>query len=420
MIDKIYEENSKVYKEVRNLIKLKTEGSYWDFKREWHSKNIDLLHDIICMANNLEDRDAYIIIGIDKTGNISGVPEKKRKKQEDLINVLRDKPVFAGGIRPVVYVQTLEMMDEEGDKKEIDVIIIKNTSHTPYYLTEDYEDGRSLYARNIYTRIVDTNTSIKETADPNHVEWLWKKRFGLVGSAESRLKIILQSEGWIREEEPYKDTHNFGYYFFNQYYPEIYIDVDEIKTDSQVRHDDFFYLYANPMFWSGAGNEELSRRRYRIHWYGKKWESFSTVSATRMDFEFVELKIRWLDSGIGIVVPDAESHGAQYAYFVEDSIEYGMLKMMLSLDAEYIKGKYPKLLSDLGMGVIPVFENDREHNDFMKYLLENGDKFKSEYETTELDGHMFSGAKADEDPRIAQSLKVGRLLVKWLKKWRNS
>ena len=55
-----------LYTEIRELINLKQEGSYWDFKREWYknNKNADLLHDIICMANNLSNRDGYIIIGV--------------------------------------------------------------------------------------------------------------------------------------------------------------------------------------------------------------------------------------------------------------------------------------------------------------------------------------------------------------------
>ena len=54
--------------EILELISLKQEGAYWDFKKEWYEdgKQSDLLHDIICMANNLENRDAYIIIGIDE------------------------------------------------------------------------------------------------------------------------------------------------------------------------------------------------------------------------------------------------------------------------------------------------------------------------------------------------------------------
>ena len=49
------------YDEIIELISLKQEGSHWDFKKEWYgeSKNADLLHDIICMANNLDNRDAF-------------------------------------------------------------------------------------------------------------------------------------------------------------------------------------------------------------------------------------------------------------------------------------------------------------------------------------------------------------------------
>lgn len=61
--------------EILELISLKQEGSYWDFKKEWYEvgKQADLLHDIICMANNLENRDAYIIIGIVLEESYQGV-----------------------------------------------------------------------------------------------------------------------------------------------------------------------------------------------------------------------------------------------------------------------------------------------------------------------------------------------------------
>ena len=39
------------------------EGSYWDYKSDYPDTKEDKLHDIICMANNLEDRDAYLIHG---------------------------------------------------------------------------------------------------------------------------------------------------------------------------------------------------------------------------------------------------------------------------------------------------------------------------------------------------------------------
>ncbi len=46
------------------MIEKKTKGGYWDFKKCWHSNKTDLLHDIICMANNIENKDACIIIGV--------------------------------------------------------------------------------------------------------------------------------------------------------------------------------------------------------------------------------------------------------------------------------------------------------------------------------------------------------------------
>lgn len=51
--------------EIRSLLELGYEGGYWDFKSDYPDKNKkeDKLHDIICMANNLEDRDAYLIYG---------------------------------------------------------------------------------------------------------------------------------------------------------------------------------------------------------------------------------------------------------------------------------------------------------------------------------------------------------------------
>lgn len=84
--------------EVQELINRKTEGEYWDFKREWHKNKSDLLHDIVCMANSTQNRDCYIIIGVeDKTGEIVGVVDDNRKNQQNVINLLRQSPKWAGG-----------------------------------------------------------------------------------------------------------------------------------------------------------------------------------------------------------------------------------------------------------------------------------------------------------------------------------
>lgn len=100
-------------KEVKDLISLKQEGNYWDFKREWYSqdKKADLLHDIICMANNLANRDVYIIIGVDEENDYSFSSVKSdsnRRNTQQLVDFLREKH-FAGGVRLIINVENINL-----------------------------------------------------------------------------------------------------------------------------------------------------------------------------------------------------------------------------------------------------------------------------------------------------------------------
>lgn len=155
---------------------LKQEGGYWDFKRQWYDKDHrqDMLHDIICMANNIGNRDAYIIIGMNEENDFSvtGVEEdNNRRNTQNLVDFLKDKK-FAGDMRPIICVETIEM-----DDKLIDVIKVCNSLNTLFYLKERF---LQLNPNNIYSRIQDTNTPVNRLADINIVELLWKKRFGLL------------------------------------------------------------------------------------------------------------------------------------------------------------------------------------------------------------------------------------------------
>ncbi|NQX62198.1 ATP-binding protein [Paenibacillus qinlingensis] len=117
------------------------EDSFWDFKQKFHSNSAALLHDIICMANNLVDRDAYIIFGVaDKTFEVVGVEnDENRRNQQHMIDLLKHKK-FVSGIRPRVEVKTLIL-----SKHEVDVLIIKNSIDTPHFLIEDFsENGKRI------------------------------------------------------------------------------------------------------------------------------------------------------------------------------------------------------------------------------------------------------------------------------------
>lgn len=219
--------------EIIKLIALKHEGGYWDFKRQWYDKESDManmLHDIICFANNLENRDCYIIIGVDNESFcINDVStDKNRRNTQNLIDFLKDKK-FIGEYRPVVRVDSITI-----ESKIIDVIVVENSNYTPYVLREQY---RNVNANNIYTRVLDTNTPKNSSADFDKIEYLWQKRFGLNLSIIERFKIALDdNENW------YSDLGNKNY-MYSRKYPEYHIELGESK---ELDCDPIKCFYTNP------------------------------------------------------------------------------------------------------------------------------------------------------------------------------
>ncbi|MDR0489279.1 MAG: ATP-binding protein [Propionibacteriaceae bacterium] len=172
---------------VLSLISDCREGGYWDFKKQW-PLGAELLHDIICMANNLEDRDAYIIIGVNEANGFAVVGvenDQGRRNTNDLTNFLRYKK-FQGGMRPTALVQTFTLVGHQ-----VDVLIVKNTSHTLYLITEDFTEApagarpRTVRANSIYTRVQDANTPIDKTADLTYLHH-HPDREGCILSGSSR------------------------------------------------------------------------------------------------------------------------------------------------------------------------------------------------------------------------------------------
>lgn len=217
--------------EVKSLISLGTEGEYWDFKEKWHDNKASLLHDIICMANNQVGRDAYLIIGVSDSKSpdgvkIKGVSEDNRKDQQHLIDFLRAKK-FAGSMRPSVYLQTIELPDDNGIYREIDILIIKDSKKTPFFLLDNFRDkDKEIRAGYIYTRIGDTNTAIDSMADLDKIEYLWRKRFGIdLSATEKLLQLLDHPEEWVGDL-------NFSEYKYHKFFPEYQIRLIEIEDQS--------------------------------------------------------------------------------------------------------------------------------------------------------------------------------------------
>jgi len=183
------------------LLSLKREGGYWDFKKEWYDDKGELLLDVLCMANNLEDMDAYIILGVeDSTWSIKGVEaDRNRLPLRTLSQVISNRKYAA--YAPEVDLQTIYL---EGH--EIDVIIVRNTMHTPYYLIEQYKDkkvddspkAKVVEAGKIYVRLNDRKAGIGEIPPYWCLEYLWGKHFGLNQPILKRLNVLLdESNKWV-------------------------------------------------------------------------------------------------------------------------------------------------------------------------------------------------------------------------------
>ena len=81
------ERKDRLLQEVLSLIQSKREDEWWDFKQQHHKDKAELLHDIICMANNRAKRDSYIIFGVeDETFKIVGVENTpNRRNQQNIV-----------------------------------------------------------------------------------------------------------------------------------------------------------------------------------------------------------------------------------------------------------------------------------------------------------------------------------------------
>ncbi|AMJ41419.1 helix-turn-helix domain-containing protein [Anaerotignum propionicum] len=354
--------------QVANLISLKQEGDHWDFKREWYINKADLLHDIICMANNLSSQDGLIIIGIDEERDYEiqeMVDDSNQKKTQDLVSFLRDKR-FAGGIRPTVTVQSILLSE-----KSIDVIVIHSDRNTPYYLTEQYQ---GVYANNIYVRIMDTNTPKNSSADINIIETLWKKRFGIDATALERVILYLQSPSdWVDSADEsrryYKyapefvieqisaadDRDGYEFYLFGQY-------------DSRPHWYDI-NLYYHQTLLDSLGGAALDGGRYFTA--TPKIEGLS-LDGNRMDWDI------------------------SYKYLIKESIEYIVHKFYITDDMDEEQTSRRRFLE-----CILIFESEIEKVRFDKFVKENYANYNADdFEGMlphfpNIEGYVMSAFKKD-------------------------
>jgi hypothetical protein len=169
------------------------ESEALDFKIVFHEHNIELIHDILCLANANAQGDRYLVFGVSDDRTIHGIQNDPNPKDNAMIQDLLRASKF--NRIPTVRLEKLAI---EG--KKLAVLRIKNRPDKPFFLTTDIVEGKErIRAGVIYTRLGDTNIPLCEAAPEDHVELMWRERFGLGLHPLARLEQLVQEKTkWVQ------------------------------------------------------------------------------------------------------------------------------------------------------------------------------------------------------------------------------
>lgn len=379
---------------IKKLIDSKREGEYWDFKAKYHKNDAELLHDILCLSNNISNVEAYLIFGVADTGYIIGVKDdSNRKKQEELISFVNGKK-FAAGRYPHVSIETFIIKE-----KEIDVVVINSSQYVPFYLEESVTDKKGgkekkVNAGSIYTRVEDRNTPINSTASPLDTEKLWKIHFGLHPSPLKRLhKYLLDHEKWVR---------NSSGYFYSEA-PE-YI----VYENRDIANEENYSGLVNPFYSYNQINSDSLYSYYEFKYHSTVLYSCQCIS---------------LDSGYYLTpTPELETISCNindentlyYRYFIEDTIRYNVHLFMFkgdSLEEKQAKNKF--------IECILIFKNDEEKISFENHILDNFDKVNQLINENKPRIYGIEDLTTRKQEYVIRNINTGKVLKDKLKSFRN-
>ena len=280
---------------ISTLINRKAEGTYWDFKREHHKCKSDLIHDVLCLANAKHTGDRFLIFGVDdKEFSLHPINEDPgRRTQADLAGLFRDNAKKFFQYRfPEFYLKEIEL-----DEILLDVLVIEDTPHKPYYLVEKY---KKICAHHIYTRVCDTNTPAKDAAQPHEIERMWRERLGLdMPPLERGKQYLSKPDTWSSLIESDGSDANFYYTVF----PEFTLRVTDAAADHIARRAE----------WTRG---EISTDNNDAGYYELHYHQTRLARIRYVNFDNYKKSM---------VAPDLKFRGAGCFYFYEaDSINYAV------------------------------------------------------------------------------------------------
>ena len=341
---------------IMELLHLGVEGEYWDFKekpyffegqsdKDKNKKKGDLLHDIICMANNLSNRDAYIIMGIqDKPVKITGVKHFSNKWTQENYQDFLQNLTWAGDMIPKVEFRTIH-------NGELDVLIIKKSNRVPFYITKKYSKVRE---NRIYVRKGSKNTAIDSQAEIGDIEKLFEFRFGLTPFPKERVvNYICDHDHWIEMKGDY-ETRSWYY----EKFPEYTIELSRDPDNETLASPDYAYVQMNC-----KSSWQILRVKYH--------------QTTLMEYT-----AHYVDETRGIVISPKDDYIRlsndntmpmikHFYYYLEDSIEIKLmylLKMLMNHD---------NIALDNHLFLIPVFNSSEEKSNIEFLINHNNEDFIS-------------------------------------------
>lgn len=405
-MDKLrYTSDSNLPTLVAKLALLKREGEYWDFKREWHSNNADLLHDIICLANNPTGETGLLIIGIDEDAGFAPTVSEKglgdRKNTQTLTNFLRDKQ-WSNGF-PSVRVAQISIFGAS-----VDVVLIAHEEDAvPYYLTKDYGSGKkTVRAGTIYARDADNNTPKNGVASSLAVERLWRRHFGLDKTPLERLPHLLKDPSKWKCTLPVqpRGEEASGYCYYCVDYPEFtYVRSPEPELDGYR-----YFMLASPFF------------RSPDWWIGRFY--YHQTMIFEMPGAYSDKLWIPVPATSHLHASDAGSFDVEkahyYGYYIKDSIE--RVAMMFELDESKEGPSASNELERLDL-LVPVFNDEQEREQFECWIEGDWSLFLSSCDKQE---RAYRVPAEPEDPPgrfklIERWAKESATLVDLLERYRS-
>lgn len=384
---------------IMELLHLGVEGEYWDFKekpyffegqsdKDKNKKKGDLLHDIICMANNLSNRDAFIIMGIqDKPVKITGAKQFSNKWTQESYQDFLQNLTWAGDMIPIVEFRTIH-------NGELDVLIIKKSNRVPFYIIKKCNKVRE---NQIYVRKGSKNTAIDSQAEIGDIEKLFEFRFGLTPYPKERVINYISDHGhWIEMKEDY-ETRSWYY----EKFPEYTIELSRDPDNETLASPDYAYVQMNcKSSWQilRVKYHQTTLMEYTAHYVD---ETRGVVVAPR----FSSIKIREDETLVST---------KQYCYYFQECTE---IKLMFLLQDLLRQGT---LVLENHLALIPIYKNDEEKSKVENIINKNKEDFNFKMEHEILKSIISHGSELSEESEmiVRHDLAVTKVVKNILNEYR--